>query len=661
MPSVLQLTLILLASGVAGVLIFRYFGLPPILGYLAIGVLIGPKALSLANDSATVKYLAEFGVVFLMFSIGLEFNLHKLRAMRSIVFGLGGSQVLLTMLLAVPASLLMSWAYPISWEAAIALGGALAMSSTAIVTKLIADRSELETEHGRNVVGILLFQDLAVVFLLILLPSLGKNPGDLFFALTLASVKIAVALGLIFVIGQTLMSRWFRVVAKLRSQELFMLNLLLIVLGMSALTEHFGLSLALGAFLAGMLISETPYRHQVEEDVKPFKDVLLGLFFITIGMLLDLEVIYRQWLLVLLLLLGPLLFKFGLITLLSRAFGSTPGISIRTGLCLAQAGEFGFVLLNQIDGLDLIDHNLSQAVLAAMLLSMFGAPFLIEYSDRIAMRFSSNEWLLQSLALTRVAAKSVRTENHVVICGFGRSGQSLARMLDQEKIPYIALDMYPDRVNEAAAAGDNVVYGDASRENYLVAAGLSKAKAVVITYADTPASMKVLHQVERLRPGMTVLVRTKDDADLGKLQAAGATEVVPELIEGSLMMASHVLLMMGVPMRKVVRIVSNAREARYSLLRGYFRGSEAEDFDSNESWRLHSVTLLPESVSINRTLGELNLENDGISVQSVRRKVGGADYVKVALSPDLRLQANDILVLSGNSEATELAESKLLG
>ena len=660
MPSALQLTLILLASGVAGVVIFRYFGLPPILGYLAIGVLIGPNALGLANDSATVKYLGEFGVVFLMFSIGLEFNLHKLRAMRSIVFGLGGSQVLLTMLLAVPASLLMNWIYPISWEAAIALGGALAMSSTAIVTKLIADRSELETDHGRNIIGILLFQDLAVVFLLILLPSLGKNPGDLFIALSAAAIKISVALVLIFVLGQTLMSRWFRLVTKLRSQELFMLNLLLIVLGMAGLTEHFGLSLALGAFLAGMLISETPYRHQVEEDVKPFRDVLLGLFFITIGMLLDFHVIAQQWILVLLLLIGPLLFKFGLIALLSRAFGSTPGISIRTGLCLAQAGEFGFVLLNQIDGLDLIDPVLSQAVLAAMLLSMFGAPFLIQYSDRIAMRFSSNEWLLQSLALTRVAAKSVRTENHVVICGFGRSGQSLARMLDQEKIPYIALDMDPDRVKTAAAAGDNVVYGDASRENYLIAAGLSRAKAVVITYADTPASFKVLHQVERLRPGMTVLVRTKDDADLAKLQAAGATEVVPELIEGSLMMASHVLLMMGVPMRKVVRIVSNAREARYSLLRGYFRGSEAEDFDSNESWRLHSVTLLPESISIGKTLEELALENDGVSIQAVRRKVGGGDYIKLELTPHLRLQANDILVLSGNPEATELAQSKLL-
>jgi len=660
MPSVLQLTLILLASGVAGVVIFRYFGLPPILGYLAIGVLIGPHALALANDSATVKYLAEFGVVFLMFSIGLEFNLHKLRAMRTIVFGLGGSQVILTMLLAVPASLLMNWIYPISWQAAIALGGALAMSSTAIVTKLIADRLEIETEHGRNIIGILLFQDLAVVFLLILIPSLGKNPGDLFLALTAASIKITVALVLIFVIGQTLMSRWFSLVAKLRSQELFMLNLLLIVLGMAGLTEHFGLSLALGAFLAGMLIAETPYRHQVEEDVKPFRDVLLGLFFITVGMLLDFEVIHQQWMLVLLLLIGPLVFKFGLIALLSRTFGSSPGISIRTGLCLAQAGEFGFVLLNQIDGLDLIDPALSQAVLAAMLLSMFGAPFLIHHSDQIAMRFSTNEWLLQSLALTRVAAKSVRTENHVIICGFGRSGQSLARMLDQEKIPYIALDMDPDRVKEAAAAGDNVVYGDASRENYLVASGLSRAKAVVITYADTPATLKVLHQVELIRPGMTVLVRTKDDADLGKLQAAGATEVVPELIEGSLMMASHVLLIMGVPMRKVVRRITSAREARYSLLRGYFRGV-ADEVDSKESWRLHSVTLLPESASIGQTLEELHLDNEGVSVQAVRRKVGGSDYVKLDLTPDLRLQANDILVLSGNSEATDLAESKLLG
>jgi len=391
MPSVLQLTLILLASGVAGVLIFRYFGLPPILGYLGIGILIGPHALRLATDSDTVKYLAEFGVVFLMFSIGLEFNIYKLRAMRKIVFGLGGSQVFLTILLSVPASLMINWLYAISWQAAIALGGALAMSSTAIVSKLISDRMETESPHGRNVIGILLFQDLAVIFLLILVPSLGNNTQDIVSVLGLAAIKITIALGLIFFIGQQLMSRWFRIVANQRSQELFMLNLLLVVLGMSALTEFFGLSLALGAFLAGMLISETPYHHQVEEDIKPFRDVLLGLFFITIGMQLNFTIIVNEWSLVLALFILPLLFKFVLVAALTRLSGSSPGVSIRTGLCLAQAGEFGFVLLNQIDGLNLIDPAFSQAVLAAMLLSMLVAPFLIFYSDRIAMKFASSE------------------------------------------------------------------------------------------------------------------------------------------------------------------------------------------------------------------------------------------------------------------------------
>jgi CPA2 family monovalent cation:H+ antiporter-2 len=530
MPSVLQLTLFLLASGVAGVLIFRYFGLPPILGYLAAGVLIEPHALGLASDSEAVKYLAEFGVVFLMFSIGLEFNIHKLRSMRKIVFGLGASQVILTIALTIPIGLMIAWIYPMTWQAAFALGGALSMSSTAIVTKILSDRMELETEQGRNVIGILLFQDLAVIFLLILIPSLVQSGKDLVEDIAFALVKISLALVLIFYIGQNIMSRWFKFVAGFRSKELFMLNLLFIVLGMSALTEHFGLSMALGAFLAGMLISETPYRHEVEDDIKPFRDVLLGLFFITIGMLLDPLVIYEQWFLVLLLFIFPLVFKFGVIAVLTRGFGGSPGISIRTGLCLAQAGEFGFVLLAQIDGLHLIDPAFSQAVLAAILLSMLAAPFLIQYSDQIALRFASNEWLLQSLALTKVATKSVRNKDHVIICGFGRSGQALAKMLDQENISYLALDLDPDRIADAVAGGSYVVYGDATRENVLVAAGLSRAKALVISFADTPHSLKILHLVEHLKPGMTVLVRTRDDADLEKLQSAGATEVIPELI-----------------------------------------------------------------------------------------------------------------------------------
>ncbi len=660
MPSVLQLTLFLLASGVAGVLIFRYFGLPPILGYLAVGVLIGPHALGLASDSETVKYLAEFGVVFLMFSIGLEFNIHKLRSMRKIVFGLGASQVILTIVLAIPIGLMIAWIYPMSWQAALALGGALSMSSTAIVTKILSDRMELETEQGRNVIGILLFQDLAVVFLLILIPSLSQSGKDLVTDISMALIKITVVLILIFYIGQTVMSRWFKLVAAYRSQELFMLNLLLIVLGMSALTEHFGLSMALGAFLAGMLISETPYRHEVEDDIKPFRDVLLGLFFITIGMLLDPRVIYEQWFLVLMLFVLPLLFKFGLVAILARLFGSSSGISIRTGLCLAQAGEFGFVLLNQIDGLHLIDPAFSQAVLAAMLLSMLTAPFLIQYSDQIALRFASNEWLLQSLALTKVATKSVRFKDHVIICGFGRSGQALAKMLDQENIPYLALDLDPDRIADAVAGGSHVVYGDATRENVLVAAGLSRAKALVISFVDTAASLKILYQVEDLKPGMTVLVRTRDDADLEKLQSAGATEVIPELIEGSLMLASHVLLMMGVPMRKVVRRVTDAREERYGLLRGYFRGTEDDEVSANQSWHLHSVPLQENAKALGKRLSELSLEEDGAHIQAVRRKQAGSDYLKLDLSEDPILQMGDIVVLSGSPESINLAETRLL-
>lgn len=424
MHSPLELTLVLLAAAVIGVVLFRMLQLPPMLAYLVVGVVIGPNATGLESDSAQTRYLAEFGVVFLMFSIGLEFSLAKLRSMRRLVLGLGASQVVLTMLLTVPASLLLSRWYPLSWQASLALGGALAMSSTAIVSKMLAERLQLETEHGRNIISVLLFQDLAVVLLLIVVPSLGKNPTDLVLTLSIAAVKIIVALVLILFLGQKLLSRWFHLVAARRSQELFMLNLLLVTLGMAALTERLGLSMALGAFLAGMLVSETPYRLQVEEDIKPFRDVLLGLFFVTVGMLLDPRVVIGHWGLVIGLVIGPVLFKFALIALLARAFGSGGGMAIRTALGLAQAGEFGFVLLNQIDGMRLIDPLLSQAILAAMLLSMLLAPFLIQYSDAIAMRLSRTDWLMQSLAMTKIAAQSLQTERHVIICGYGAAART---------------------------------------------------------------------------------------------------------------------------------------------------------------------------------------------------------------------------------------------
>ena len=340
MTSPLEMTLLLLLCSVAGVVVFRFFNLPPMLGYLAVGIIVGPHAAGIAPDSDRAQHLAEFGVVFLMFSIGLEFSLSKLRSMRRIVFGLGASQVAGTIALALLFGWIANFWTDMSWEASIALGGALSMSSTAIVSKMLAERLELESEHGRNIFGVLLFQDLAVVPLLIIIAAFGNgNSKELAFWLMLAAVKIVVALTVLLFIGQKFMTRWFNIVARRRSQELFMLNLLLVTLGAAFITDKFGLSLALGAFIAGMLIAETPYRHQVEEDIKPFRDVLLGLFFVTTGMLLNPRVIWEHPLLVASFFVLPILLKAVMITGLARLFGSPPGVAMRTGLNLAQAGE----------------------------------------------------------------------------------------------------------------------------------------------------------------------------------------------------------------------------------------------------------------------------------------------------------------------------------
>ena len=641
-----------------GVVAFRMMHLPPMLGYLTVGILIGPHALGLAEQSETTHGLAEFGVVFLMFSIGLEFSLPKLKAMRGIVFGLGMAQVVLTII----ATMIFGWTLAtqlpphlrISWQASFALGGALAMSSTAIVSKMLTERLELESEHGRKIIGILLFQDLAVVPLLILIPSLGERPEALAETLGWASLKAVVVLALLFVVGHKVTRGWFTIVVKRRSQELFMLNLLLVTLSAAWITERAGLSLALGAFVAGMLISETEYKHQVEEDIKPFRDVLLGLFFITIGMLLNLRMVLENWWLVLLLLCAPVLLKFALIAGLAKLFGSSDGVSMRVGLALAQAGEFGFVLLNLASDHNLMDSYLVQVVLASMVLSMLVAPFLIAQSDKIVMKFSSNEWMMQSLQLTKIASRAMSTNKHVIVCGFGRSGQRLATLLAEEKIDYHALDMDPERVQEAQSAGAHVSYGDAGRRESLVAAGIYRASAVVISYADTPSALRVLRQVAELTPSLPVIVRSHDDSDLDRLKAAGAAEVVPEVMEGSLMLASHALVMLGVPLRRVVHRVQAAREERYASLRGYFPGmTDAEEEGDLE--RLHSVTLTGSASCVGRSLGSLDVESSGAEVASIRRGKGG-----VEVTPETLLQAGDVVVLRGAADAVHRAEQRLL-
>jgi CPA2 family monovalent cation:H+ antiporter-2 len=660
----LDLALLYLLAAVMAVVVFRLLKLPAMLGYLVVGVLIGPHALALGRDSGGMAYLAEFGVVFLMFVIGLEFNLPKLRQMRHLVFGLGMGQVTLTIAGALVGNFLLaaffSWLgmrWELPWQGAVALGSALAMSSTAIVARLMAERLELQSPHGQRVMGGLLFQDLAVVPLLVLIPALAQgDEQEMWWSLGLGVLKGAALVGLLLWGGGRVMRAWLTVVARRKSEELFVLNLLLVTLGMAWMTEHAGLSLALGAFLAGMLIAETEYKHQVETDIRPFHDVLLGLFFITIGMKLDATAFVHDWPLVLLLALGPLLAKGVLVTGLAWALGASAGVALRTGLYLAQAGEFGFVLLTLSADQGLIAHQWLSPVLAAMVLSMLATPFLIQYSERIVLQVVANEWMMQSVQLTSIAKRAMQNKAHVIICGYGRSGQNLAALLDKEKIPYMALDLDPDRVRQAAAAGQSVVFGDAARLPSLMAAGLARAAAVVVSYHDTPSAFKVLGHVREHAPQVPVIVRTLDEHDLDRLREAGATVVVPEAIEGSLMLASHALALMGVPVRRVLRVIQAQREARYDLLRGYFHGADdPETVEDMETERLMTFTLPLGAKAVGQTVADLALGPQGVRLMQLRR----TDGTNAALSDDTPIFEGDTLLLCGTPDTLTAVMDRL--
>lgn len=651
----LQQALVLLAAAVGAVAACRLLGLPPILGYLAIGVALGPGALGAVARDETTRGLAEFGVVFLMFTIGLEFSLPKLRVMRREVFGLGSAQVAITIAAGVAAALALS---PAEWRAGFAAGAAAAMSSTAVVTRLLAERMELDTAHGRAVVGVLLFQDLAVVPLLIVVPALAADPGGIGPAIAFALAKAAFVLAAVVFAGPRLMRAWFGAVARRKSTELFVLNVLLVVLAMAWLTSLAGLSLALGAFLAGMLVSETEYRWRVEDEIKPFRDVLLGLFFVTVGMMLDLRLVATHAWLVAALLAALLAGKFALVALLARAFGASAGTALRAGLALAQGGEFGFVLLVHAGEAGVVGEALGQPLLAAMILSMAATPFLIGASGRIALRFAANEWIERSLELHRVAVQALGTERHVIILGYGRNGQHVARLLDAEGVRYVALDLDPERVREAAAAGDTVVYADCSRREALIAAGVMRAAAVVVTFADTEAAVRAVAHVQSLNPSVPVIARARAEADIARLEAAGASEVVPEALESGLMLASHTLVWVGVPLNRVVRRLRAVRDEHYGLLRGLFHGAtyEPEATDAAQP-RLHAVALTPGAHALGRPLAVAALEALGVQVKAVRRP--GAPR-RLAPEEAGRLEPGDVVVLLGVPDALAAAEMRLL-
>lgn len=652
MHDALQVALLLLASAVAVVAVFRQLGMPAILGYLLVGAIVGPHALGFVPDSEDQRYLAEFGVVFLMFSVGLEFSLPQLMSMRRIVFGFGGAQVAVVLALGMGAAMLAGE----TWRAGVVLGGVAAMSSTAIISKMLTERMQLHSEHGRQIMGVLLFQDLAVIPLLVLIPALALSGEQIAGAIGVALVKAGVVLAIVLFLGQRVMRTLFTLVARQKSAELFVLLVLLVTLGLAWVTEMAGLSLALGAFLAGMLISETEYRYQVEDYINPFRDVLLGLFFVTIGMLLDVKVVIEHFAAVISLFVVLLGVKFAVIFALARLFRNATPVALRAALALAPAGEFAFVLLALALRHGALSPGTLQVVLAASLLSMLVTPLILAHMERIVLHFVASEWTQRAMQLHSLAVKSMATKGHVIVCGYGRSGQALAQFLERERVPVIALDSDPERVREAAAAGDSVVFGDAARREVLIAAALARATAVVVSFANTHKALAIIAHVRELRPELPVIVRTFDDTDVSRLREAGAAEIVAEVVEGSLMLATQTMLQLGIPLNRVLRGLREVREERYHLMGGFFRGATDEGAGEADQPRLRTILVGGSAAAIGKTLGSLNLGAMDVQVTALRR----TSRREVNPPPDLRIEVGDVLVLLGTQENLGKAEIRIL-
>lgn len=648
--------LVLLAATLLVVASLRRLRLPPIVGFLAVGMALGPHALGWVQDTATTRTLAEFGVVFLLFTLGLEFSLPRMIAMRNEVFALGSTQVALT------AAVIggIAWWLGSPPEVAVVLGGAVAMSSTAIVVQQLSEQGELNRTHGRLSFGILLFQDLAFVPFLALAGVIGVaaaeyTPEDFLWAVA----KGAAALGIVLAAGRWLLRPMFHEIAVSRMPEMFTLAVLFVAMGSAWATHAVGLSLALGGFLAGMMLAETEYRYQVEAGIRPFRDILLGLFFVTVGMQLDFALLAERTLLVTGMLLGLLALKASVVMLVARPYAGNWFKSLRTGLVLAEGGEFGFALLAMLLQNRLISQDATQLLLATIALSMVLSPILIRHNKKIA-RFLLREKVPAVTELERAdaATDALAHREHVILCGYGRVGQNIARVLDGEGLEYIAMDLDPFRVRTAREAGDPVIFGDAVDEAMLNAVGLAHASAVVITFSEVDRSLQIIHSVRRLRQDVPVLVRTADDTRLEELLAAGATEVVPETLEAALMLVSHALLVLHVPMSRVVKTVGDIRGHRYSLLRSVFRRADAVLIDESHALReeLHTVVVPPGAWAVGRSIAEIRARGAEVSFTAVRRAgIVGRD-------PDdgMKLRQGDVVVIYGTPEALEHGEAVLL-
>ncbi|MGS2720330.1 cation:proton antiporter domain-containing protein [Paraglaciecola aestuariivivens] len=645
--------LILMSVAVTTVWLFKRINLPPILAYLFCGIVAGPDLLALFEHPEDMQNFAELGIVFLLFSLGLEFSLPRMLAMRHLVFGVGLAQMLGTS----AVFMLAAWLIGFDVKAALVIGGMIALSSTAIVIKQTSDMGILNTSRAQIAVSILLLQDLAVVPLLILVPLLAADSEQsLAIAISMAFLKGLLVVAILMSIGKWVLPKVFSEVARTRTDELFVLTTILVALMAAGLAFSFGLSMALGAFLAGMMLGESQYRHQLEADIRPFRDILMGLFFITIGMRLDLINLPSQLHWVVLGLVVIMGLKVLIIKVSANLFKLGPQDGWAAGIKLCQMGEFGFVLAALAVDHAILTSQQGSLFLTIGVISMAMTPWLVDKSPIIAKMLSSRQ--LDTSGLQPLSSHSETLVDHVLIFGYGRVGQSVSRLLKIEAIPYLVVDADPVRVQESQNAGEPVFFGDVKQKDILRTVGIERAKMVLITFDQHEKAMSVIHLIKSLYPDLPIVVRTRKDYRMEELLGAGAFQVVPEILEGSLMLVTQVLQMSGVPMSRILKRVRKERKAHYANMHGFFPGETTEmDYVKQDKLEfLHAVILTPNAYAVGKTLDHLNLTKWGVKIKGLRR-----DNHEIA-EPDPMgiLLAEDILVIAAKPHLVERAERYLL-
>ncbi len=653
--------LLIFAVSIAVVFAFHKLRLPSIAGFLVAGALIGPHGLNLISDLEQVRVLAEIGVILLLFSIGVEFSLPHLTAARGLLLIGGPLQVLGVVLLVA----MIGWGLGLPAEQAFFWGCLLSLSSTAIVLKALAARGETNSPHGRATIGILIFQDLIVVPMMLITPLLAQRGEATLLELTVPLAKSAVLVGLILLGAWFLVPRLLEQIVKSRSRELFLLTVIVMCLGIAWLTSLAGLSLALGAFIAGLVISESEYSHQAMAELLPFRDSFNSLFFVSIGMLMDVRVVLEFPVLTMALVLAVLVGKFiaGVLPMLALKY--PPRSAILTGISLAQVGEFSFILAQEGLAVGLLVGKPYQIFLATSVLTMIVTPFLIQWAPRLARRAEAVQRLRHwfpgrtQAHVTQVQAPHLNIKDHVIIVGYGLNGRSLARVLKETEIPYLILDLNAEMVREGSADGEPIYFGDAANPNVLRHFRIEDARVFVLAVSDPFVARRAVQLARGLNESLHIVVRTRYLRELQELQELGANEVVPEEFETSIEIFALVLRTYKMPQEFIIQKAEQVRREGYALLRRgrlpelahHLRGGTLTDVE------VETVRIEQSSPATGKALSEISIRSrSGASIIALTRS-------GVTLSSpggSFQLEEGDVLVLLGTREQLRRAVGLLL-